>query len=71
MTVNNVGRKDLVWLRTLTSHSLQEVKQSRNLEAAAGAEATEDAAYWLSPHGLLSLLSEAPGPAAQGWHHPQ
>lgn len=57
MTVNNIGRKGLVWLRTLPSHSLQEVKRSRNLEAGASAEATEDAANWLSPQGLLSLLS--------------
>lgn len=57
MTVNNIGRKGLVWLRTLPSHSLQEVKRSRNLEAGASAEAMEDAANWLSPQGLLSLLS--------------
>ena len=31
--------------------------QGRNLEAGADAEAMEGAAYWLAPHGLLSLLS--------------
>lgn len=40
--------------------SLREVKartQDRNLESGAEAEAAEDAAYWLPPHGLHSLLS--------------
>ena len=31
--------------------------QGRFLEAGAEVEAMECAAYWLSPHGLLSLLS--------------
>jgi hypothetical protein len=35
----------------------QELKQGRNLEAGMDAEAMEGAAYWLAPHGLLSLLS--------------
>ena len=35
----------------------QELKQGRYLEAGADVEATEDAAYWLVPHCLLSLLS--------------
>jgi len=35
----------------------QELKQGRNLEAGADAEAMERAAYWLAPHGLFSLLS--------------
>ena len=35
----------------------QELKQSRNLEAGADAEAWRDAAHWLAPRGLLSLLS--------------
>ena len=35
----------------------QELKQGRNLEAGADAEAVEGAAYWLASHGLLSLLS--------------
>jgi hypothetical protein len=34
-----------------------ELKQARNLEAGADAEAVEGAASWLAPHGLLSLLS--------------
>jgi hypothetical protein len=37
--------------------SNSELKQSRNLEAGADAEAMEGAAYCLTPHGLLSLLS--------------
>jgi hypothetical protein len=37
--------------------SLTEGSQGRNLEAGADAEAMEGAAYWLAPHGLLSLLS--------------
>ena len=45
----------------------QEVRQDRNLEAATVAEATEGAAHWLAPQGLLSLLS---GPSPQGWPHP-
>ena len=35
----------------------QELKQGRNLEAGADSEAMGYAAYWLPPHGLLSLLS--------------
>ena len=34
-----------------------EGRLGRNLEAGADAEAMEGAAYWLAPHGLLSLLS--------------
>ena len=33
------------------------LKKSRNLEAEADTEAMEGAAYWLTPHRLLSLLS--------------
>ena len=35
----------------------KDLRQGRNPEARADAEAMEDAAYWLAPHGLLSLLS--------------
>jgi hypothetical protein len=35
----------------------QERKQGKNLEAGADVQAMEDAAYWLAPDGLLSLLS--------------
>ena len=35
----------------------QELKQDRDLEAGADAEAMERAAYWLASHGLFSLLS--------------
>ncbi|XP_040593944.1 uncharacterized protein LOC101834311 isoform X8 [Mesocricetus auratus] len=51
----------------------QEVKQGRNLEAGADAEAMEGAACWLAPHGLLSCFltepSTSPGMAlpAGGW----
>ena len=34
-----------------------ELRQGRNLEAGADAEALEGAAYWLASPGLLSLLS--------------
>jgi len=37
--------------------SEQELRQGRNLEARADAEAIVGAAYWLAYHGLLSLLS--------------
>jgi hypothetical protein len=58
----NSERKDLLSLcfHFAVHHqrkSGQELKQGRNLEAGAGAEAKEGAAYWLAPHGLLSLLS--------------
>jgi hypothetical protein len=35
----------------------QELKQGRNLEAGADAEAVRGAAYCLTPRGLFSLLS--------------
>ena len=35
----------------------QKLTQGENPEAGADAEAMEGAAYWLSLHGLLSLLS--------------
>ena len=34
-----------------------ELKQSRNLEEGAAAEATEGAVHWLVPQGLLNLCS--------------
>ena len=37
--------------------SRQTLKQCRNLETGADAEAVEGAAYRLAPHSLLSLLS--------------
>jgi hypothetical protein len=36
---------------------LLELKKGKKLEAGADAESVEDAAYWLAPYGLLSLLS--------------
>ena len=49
----------------------------RNLEAGADTEAMEGAAYWLVPHGLLSLLSyrtqdHSPGmtPPTMNWALP-
>jgi hypothetical protein len=39
------------------SQGREGLKPGGNLEAGADAEAMEDAAYWLVPHGLLSLLS--------------
>jgi hypothetical protein len=59
---SKLGRKGFIW-RTLPHHcssqkkSRQELKQGRNLETGANAEAMEGAAYWLAPHGLLSLLA--------------
>lgn len=48
--------------------------QGRNLEARTDEEAVEGAAYWVAPHGLLSLLSYrsrtiSPGmaPLTMGW----
>lgn len=35
----------------------QERKQGKNLEAGADVQAMEDAAYWLAPDGLISLIS--------------
>jgi hypothetical protein len=35
----------------------QELKQGRNPEAGADAEAMEGAAYWLTQHNMLSLFS--------------
>jgi hypothetical protein len=35
--------------------SRQELKQGKNLVAGDGAEAIEGAAYWLVPHGSLTL----------------
>jgi hypothetical protein len=47
--------------------TVQELKQSWNLEEEANAEAMERAASWLTSHGLLSLLSyRNPGPPATG-----
>jgi hypothetical protein len=56
-----LGRKGFIWF-TLPHSSpswkevIQELKQGRNLEAGADAEAMEGAAYWLAPHGLLILF---------------
>jgi len=63
-TMTKVGeRKGFIWLM-FPYHcfyhwrkSGQDLKQGRNLEAGAGAEATEGAAYWLAPHGLPCLIS--------------
>ena len=61
MSKNNLGRKGFFQLTLLSlfiqRKSGQKLKQGRNLEAGADAEVMEDAAYWLAPHGLLSLLS--------------
>ena len=38
----------------------QELRQGRMLEAGADAETMRNAAYWLSPHGLLSLTPSGP-----------
>ena len=47
--------------------------QDRNSNrSGADAEAVEGAAYWLAPHGLLSLLScRTQDHQPRGWHHPQ
>lgn len=36
--------------------SRQKLKEARNLKAGGEAEDMEGAAYWLAPHGFLSLL---------------
>jgi hypothetical protein len=58
-TTKKQSGEERVYQLILPDHSLSlvELRQSRNLEAGADAEAMEDAAYWLAPHGLLSLLS--------------
>lgn len=73
MTISNLGRKGFAWLR-LPWHGpwLREAGK-----AGAGAEAVEDAASWLAPHGLLTLPASGPhadstyGPPAQEWPRPQ
>ena len=37
--------------------SEEEIKQGKDLEAGADAKARRGAAYWLVPHGLLTLPS--------------
>ena len=59
---SNLGREGLFGLHfhTVVYHwrrSGQELKQGRNLEAGAEAEAMEGATHWLAPHGLLRQLS--------------
>ena len=54
-------RTGFIWLTpprgcSSLKESGQELKQGRNLEAGADAEAMEGAAYWLAPHGLLILF---------------
>ena len=57
-----MGRKGFIWF-TLPHSSpswkevIQELKQGRNLEAGADAEAMEGAAYWLPMVCSASLLS--------------
>ena len=63
MTDSSLGRKGFMWIThpqspsTEGSQGREGLKPGGNLEAGADAEAMEDAAYWLVPHGLLSLLS--------------
>ena len=59
---DKLKRKGLIFLTAPYSSSLskavkQELTQGKNLEAGADAEATEGSAYWITPHGLLWLLS--------------
>ena len=57
-------REERVYLlHTPTLQSSEEVRagtQGRNLETGTEAEARRGAAYWLTPHSLLSLLSYTP-----------
>jgi hypothetical protein len=62
---SHLGRKGFSLAYASTVHirvhfhrkSGQELTQGRDLEAGADAEATEGAADWLAPHGMLRLLS--------------
>ncbi|EDL80577.1 rCG31008, isoform CRA_a, partial [Rattus norvegicus] len=52
MAKSKLGKERFLWV-TLP----HELTQGWNLEAGADAEAMEEDADWLAPHGLLSLLS--------------
>ena len=62
-TMTKSGRKGFIWLNfhIIVHHwkkSGQEFKQGRNLEAELMQSPWRGAAFWLAPHGLLSLLTE-------------
>jgi hypothetical protein len=57
MTKSNLKREGLISLTVLHyNSSISQESQSRDLGTDTNTEAMEDAAYWLAPHGLLSLL---------------
>jgi hypothetical protein len=57
---NNLGREEFIWLmlpyHSSSSKKVRTLKQGRNLEELMQRPWRGDA-YWLSPRGLLSLLS--------------
>ena len=63
MTTKSVGEERVYLAYSSTALFIMEgsqdrnSKQDRNLEIGADTEAKRDAAYWLTSHGLLSLLS--------------
>jgi hypothetical protein len=57
MTKSNLGGWGGRGREGLFSHSSIKSSEGRNLEAGADAEAMKGFAFWLAPHGLLSLLS--------------
>ena len=61
MTKSNLGRRGFILLtvpyNNASCKAVREVIRGRNLEAGADPEAMRGAAYRLTLHGLLSLLS--------------
>ena len=55
LTKNNRGGKGFIWL---ASHSLSSREAKAGIQAATWRQelTVEDAAYWLTSHGLLSLF---------------
>lgn len=52
--------------------SVKELNQERNLTSGAGAEAMDNADYWLAPHGFVHLaFLEHLWPQDEKWHCPQ
>lgn len=58
---SSLGRKHCVW-HTCPYHSPSLSKVRTGTQAEAGARTMENAAYFLAPHGLLSLFLRPPGP---------
>jgi hypothetical protein len=54
---SNVGEARVNFTHSSIEQFIIQSRASTDLEAGDDAEAMEGAAYWLAPHGLLSLLS--------------